>query len=185
MCQNCNNYSCGGCQQSCYSFPPPPGPVGPQGPTGPQGPAGAAGAQGIQGVPGTNGLPGPQGNPGPAGPPGPPGTVGPINVVRISSFPSPVYNVTGAEDVILVNSSLGVVTINLLAAGNALAGRNTLTIKDAFGQAGLNDIIINPLFPDVIDQAGGSTSLFTKVGVYGSLTLVSNKLGVGGAWSII
>jgi len=126
---------------------------------------------------------------GPAGPQGPPGPQGvcQYNVVRINGFNNPVYNVTGTENVILCDTSLGIININLLSADNILAQNKDLAIKDAYGTAGINDILVNPFGFDVIDQAAGPTSVFAKGGVFGSISVVSNRLpnGSGGAYNII
>lgn len=105
------------------------------------------------------------------------GSVPPINVIEIvcASSPCPPYTVLGSEDVILVDLSQGAMTINLLAAGNPLAGRDTLTIKDSKGLANLGtDVTINAQGGDNIDGQP-SISLFNKAGTFGSVTLVSDK----------
>lgn len=155
MCQNCNNNSCRGCNQPCPQFPPPPGPPGQVGPPGVQGPPGAAGAPG---------------NPGPPGPPGPPGT-GALVIVNVTTAMSP-YNVTGLEDVLLVNTTFGPVTVNLLAANNPLVTK-LLHVKEAFGIANANNVIVVPFPGDLIDLVNSPRILTIP---FENLTFVSNGI---------
>ncbi len=161
MCQNCNSSSCGGCTQQCNPYP--------------------YACQPLQGPPGQVGPIGPQGPAGPTGPQGPAGTFGPINVVNFSTnavLPNTPYVVSGAEDVILVNSTTGQVggtgDIYLLPANDPLSWRNTLIIKDAFGQSAIHDIRLIPDGTDLIDGVNAPVSLFLTLGTYGSFELVSN-----------
>jgi hypothetical protein len=156
MCQNCNNNSCGGCNQQCYQFPPPPGPPGQIGPQGPQ------------------------------GPPGPPGTGGStfkiVNVASNANFPQTPYSVDGSEDVILVDLTTtqvgGTFDIYLLPANDPNADKRVLWINDAFNMIhsnGWNDIRIVPNGTDTIQGFAGTVSLFTLFGIGGTIGIVTNK----------
>lgn len=129
-----------------------PGPQGPVGPTGPQGVAGPQGPQGPQG-------------PCPC----------PLNIVSVagqSQLLTP-YNVTGSEDIILVDTTLGQVDVFLLAANNPLVNKK-LIIKDATGTSGTFDITVNPAGADTIDTTPIQVSLFGTLGAFGSMELVSD-----------
>ena len=152
-CNRCRRSTCTGCTTTygnypCPSFPPPPGPTGPAGPTGPQGP------------PGLGSCPCPL-------------TI--VKVVGQFDLATP-YNVTGLEDIILVDSTLGVVDIFLLAANNPLVIRR-LYIKDAFGTSGIFPIVIHPIGLDTIDGIATGTDIFTTTGApYGCIELVTNQI---------
>ena len=68
-----------------------------------------------------------------------------------------------------------------------MAQGKDVAIKDAYGTSAINDILVNPLGFDVIDQAAGPTSVFAAGGVFGSITVVSNRQpnGSGGGYNII
>jgi hypothetical protein len=153
MCQNCNNNSCGGCNQQCYQFPPPPGPPGPVGPIGPQGPPGLAPLFNII-----------EFSP---------------NCILPGICP---YACDGTEDVILVYIPItpvpfSVVWIQLLPASNPLMQRRVVRIKDANYRSGTIDIILMPDVFDTVENGlpGIGLSLFSTVGAGGSVTLVANN----------
>jgi len=159
-CNKCSTPSCNGqCNTTYQNYPCPSFPP-PPGPAGPQGPAG------VQ---------------------GPPGVSPTFNVVLVDGAFTPLYTIDGTEDVLLVNTTFGAVTIQLLQADNVLSQRGRLTIKDAYGTVNVNDIRILSVFPDLIDQSPLPVFLSITSGLFGSVTLVSNKLplGLGGGFNII
>jgi hypothetical protein len=150
MCQNCNNSNCGGCSYTYQNYPCPQFPPAPCN------------------------CP-----PGPPGPQGPPPTFKIVNFSTNSNLPNTPYVVAGDENVILVNSTsaqvLGTGDVYLLPASDPLSWKNVLIIKDAFGQSGIHDIRLIPDGTDTIDGVNAPVSLFLTVGVYGSITIVTNK----------
>lgn len=95
------------------------------------------------------------------------------NVVKKTFADSP-YTITGAEDFILIDSTLGPVQIIALAANNTLAKSKFPVIKDAFGTGLINDIYITPNGADTIDTVNANYSIPQTHGQLGSIRLVSN-----------
>ena len=95
-------------------------------------------------------------------------TCGPITplLTSISNTDSP-YTVLATDDIIVVDCSGGVVTVNLPAV---TATPKRLEIKDATGNSGANNITVNRNGSDTID-GGTSSTLSTN---YASLTLCSD-----------
>jgi hypothetical protein len=86
-----------------------------------------------------------------------------------------VYQVTTTDDVLLIDTTLGPVDVQLLAANTSLIFSRKLIIKDAFGTVSpFLDITLLPAGGDTIDGAL-TTSVFFTIGVYGSLEIISNQ----------
>jgi hypothetical protein len=116
---------------------------------GAQGPQGPPGIQGNPGANGANGATGATGATGPAG------TVPALSVILVDDTMSP-YTVTGAPDVLLVDTRNGPVIINLLRSATlAPAFRKILNIADDYGTSNINNITIVPngITPDTIDRS--------------------------------
>jgi hypothetical protein len=151
MCQNCNNNSCGGCNQQCYQFPPPPGPPGQVGPQGVQGPPGAA----------------------------PPFNIV-VPILSCPSGPCP-YVCDGTEDVILIKSAAvngnSTVDVYLLPSTDPLMQKRVVRVCDSTYLAATHDIRIIPDPADTVANGlpGVPLSLLVTVGVGGSVTLVTNN----------
>jgi len=106
-----------------------------------------------------------------------------FNIVEIASTDSP-YQVTGSEDVLLVDTTSGNVDIQLLPASNILSQKRVLWIKESEYQN--NDVPASPvgevynvrLIPsgsDTIDNISGTSLLTYPVGKGSSVGVVSNK----------
>ena len=100
-----------------------------------------------------------------------PGAVAPTVTVVTAAGP---YNVTGSDEIIIINQTVGAaITVNLPAIGTT--GRE-LIIKDGKGDAGTNNITIDGNGAETID--GLTTQVLN--GDYWSLSLVDN----GTEWSV-
>jgi hypothetical protein len=82
----------------------------------------------------------------------------------------------GTDDVVLCDTRVGIVNIQLLPANNTLVINRKITIKDAYGSAAINDILITPIIGDTVDGISVATSLNVTVGNYGSITMVTDQL---------
>jgi hypothetical protein len=82
----------------------------------------------------------------------------------------------GTDDVVLCDTRVGIVNIQLLPANNTLVINRKITIKDAYGSVSSNDILVSPIIGDLIDGISTPTSVNVLVGNYGSITMVTDQL---------